>query len=103
MPAVANSSDNGISPETLLLFLFGALDIGILRNLLPLPLWITIANLFWPIALGCLIADLSPLSVHARRRIKTAGVALAIFVLAGIGTMSVIGIRSMTAPPQYLH
>jgi len=87
----------------LLLFLFGALDIGILRNLLPLPLWITIANLFWPIALGCLIADLSPLSVHARRRIKTAGVALAIFVLAGIGTMSMIGMRRMTAPQQYVH
>lgn len=103
MSRTANLPRRGISPETLLLFVFGVLDIGILRQQLPLPFWITLANLFWPLVLGCLISDLSPLGALARNRIKTAGVALAIFVLAGIGTMAMIGLRRTVSPHRYVH
>ncbi len=92
-----------ISLETFALLLLGVLDIGVLRRLLPLPLWITLANLFWPVVLGSLLVDCSPLSALWRERVKTVAAVGAIIVFAYAGTISMIALRHTVAPHHYVH
>lgn len=88
--------------DTLLLFVFGALDLKEIDNL-PLPIFATMAAAFWPLLLVCCIADLHPRAGAWAEHLKLWAVVGVIGVLALGGTMSYIALRQTVDRNRYVH
>lgn len=92
-----------ISPATLLLAAFGAVDLWVLRPLLLPPLWSILANLVWVLVVAALVGDLSPW-LKERAAVTRRALALAAIGVLGLGsTAMLIALRHTLAPDEYVH
>ncbi len=101
MTSRAQSGLVPVSLEAVLLFTLGALDVVWLRTVLPLPVWSTIANCFWVLAIVCLGVDLAgrPWATN----IRTAAVAASAVLLLVVSTLALVGLRRQFGPASYVH